>query len=158
MRPAVYSRTHCCSAKDSRRPVDGLALLLHLLNQSLQMLFLFVCKIIHDKKIVGSWLDCPLPCTQNSPQSAEVSSISHCSSYNSCSVRCGGRHSSFVFFSIILVLEILAHILLELLVIELEELFRVFHGFVKLWAVGWTARYLFIQSESILCSFFATGG
>ena len=74
--------------------------------------------------IVGSWLDCPLPCTQNSPQSAEVSSISHCSSYNSCSVRCGGRHSSFVFFSIILVFEILVHILLELLVIELEELFR----------------------------------
>ena len=50
------------SAKDNGSPINGLSLLLHLFNQSLYLLLLFVNYIHENKKIVGRWLVCPLPC------------------------------------------------------------------------------------------------
>ena len=47
LRPAVYSRTHRCSAQDDRSPVDGLSLPFHLFYQSLYSLFLIVGHAIH---------------------------------------------------------------------------------------------------------------
>ena len=50
------------SAKDNGSPINGLSLLLHLFNQGLYLLLLFVNYIHENKKIVGRWLVCPLPC------------------------------------------------------------------------------------------------
>ena len=47
LRPAVYSRTRMCSAKDDRSPVDGLSFPFHPFHQSLYLLFLLVGHVIH---------------------------------------------------------------------------------------------------------------
>ena len=60
-RPAVYSRTSRLSAKDHDCPIYGLPFLFHLFNQGIYLLFLLILSLLHNEKIMGRWLACPLP-------------------------------------------------------------------------------------------------